>query len=55
MICALYLAKSQSETAGCLLHRMMPEQIHAVTSKGFELKLFLFIFVYSISTLYHTT
>ena len=47
--------RKRIETAGSLLHRLMPKQIHAVTSKGFELKLFLFILAYSISTLYHTT
>ena len=43
------------ETVGSLLQRLMPKHIHAVTSKGFELKLFLFVLAYSISTLYHTT
>ncbi len=47
--------RKRIETAGSLLHRMMPKQIHAVTSKGFELKLFLFVLAYSISALYHTT
>ena len=47
--------RKRIETAGSLLHRLMPKQIHAVTSKGFELKLFLFVLAYSISFLYHTT
>ena len=47
--------RKRIETVGSLLHRMMPKQIHAVTSKGFELKLFLFVLAYSISALYHTT
>ena len=47
--------RKRIETAGSLLHRMIPKQIHAVTSKGFELKLFLFVLAYSIADLYHTT
>ena len=43
------------ETAGSLLERLLPKHIHAVTSKGFELKLVLFVLAYSISTLFHTT
>ena len=47
--------RKRIETVGSVLHRMMPKQIHAVTSRGFELKLFLFILAYSIYSLYHTT
>ena len=47
--------RKRIETAGSLLNRLMPKQIHAVTSKGFELKLFLFVLAYSIYALYHTT
>ena len=49
------IERKRIETTGSLLHRLMPKQIHAVTSKGFELKLFLFVLAYSIATLYHTT
>lgn len=47
--------RKRIETVGSVLHRLMPKQIHAVTSKGFELKLFLFVLAYSIYSLYHTT
>ena len=49
------LHRKRIETVGSLLHRLMSKQIHAVISKGFELKLFLFVFAYIISSLYHTT
>jgi len=35
------------ETAGSLIERMFPKSIHAVTSSGFELKVFLFVLAYS--------
>ncbi len=47
--------RKQIETVGSLVERLLPKHIHAVTQKGFELKLFLFFLAYSISTLYHTT
>ena len=47
--------RKRIETAGSLLERLLPKHIHAVTSKGFELKLFLFVLAYSISGLFHTT
>jgi len=37
------------ETAGSLIERMLPKSIHAVTAKGFELKVVLFVVAYSIN------
>jgi len=37
------------ETAGSLIARLWPKSIHAVTSKGFELKVLLFVLAYSVS------
>jgi hypothetical protein len=31
------------ETTGSLLERLLPKSIHAVTAKGFELKVALFV------------
>ena len=39
------------ETAGSLVTRLLPKSIHAVTSRGFELKIMLFALAYSISCL----
>jgi hypothetical protein len=39
------------ETAGSLVARLLPKSIHAVTSRGFELKVMLFVLAYSISCL----
>lgn len=39
------------ETVGSLLERMLPKTIHAVTAKGFELKVFLFVLASSINGL----
>jgi hypothetical protein len=47
--------RKQIETVGSLIERLLPKHIHAVTDKGFELKVFLFVLAYSITTLYHTT
>lgn len=47
--------RKRIETVGSLVERLLPKHIHAVTQKGFELKLFLFFLAYSISTLAHTT
>lgn len=43
-------ARKAIETAGSLIERLLPRSIHAVTARGFELKVFLFILAYSIST-----
>lgn len=37
------------ETAGSLIERMLPKSIHAVTARGFELKVVLFVLAYSIT------
>lgn len=50
--CLAYLqarGRKLVETAGSLIARLLPKSIHAVTSRGFELKAFLFILAYSIS------
>jgi Transposase DDE domain len=39
------------ETAGSLVARLLPKSIHAVTSRGFELKVMLFVLAYGISGL----
>jgi Transposase DDE domain len=39
------------ETVGSLIERMLPKTIHAVTAKGFELKVFLFVLAYSLNCL----
>ena len=38
------------ETVGSQLERLLPKSIHAVTARGFELKVFLFVLAYSITT-----
>lgn len=40
------------ETTGSLLERLLPKSIHAVTAKGFELKVALFILACSINFLW---
>ena len=41
--------RKRVETAGSLVTRLLPKSIHAVTSRGFELKIMLFVLAYSIS------
>jgi hypothetical protein len=43
--------RKRVETPGSLLTRLLPKSIHAVTSRGFELKIMLFALAYSISCL----
>ncbi len=38
------------ETAGSLIERLLPKSIHAVTARGFELKVVLFVLACSITT-----
>ena len=40
------------ETTGSLIERLLPKSIHAVTAKGFELKVALFVLACSISFLW---
>lgn len=43
--------RNQVETAGSLISRLLPKSIHAVTDKGFELKVILFVLASSINCL----
>jgi hypothetical protein len=43
--------RNQVETAGSLIERLFPKSIHAVTAKGFELKVILFVLASSINCL----
>ena len=43
--------RKRIETAGSLIKKRLPESIHAVTAAGFELKVYLFVLVYSIDCL----
>lgn len=47
----LHQYRNQVETAGSLIERLLPKSIHAVTAKGFELKVILFILASSINCL----
>jgi hypothetical protein len=41
--------RKRVETAGSLLEQMFPKSVHAVTSRGFELKVALFVIAYSLN------
>jgi DDE family transposase len=43
--------RKRIETAGSMIERVLPKTIHAVTARGFELKVFLFVLAYSINCL----
>jgi hypothetical protein len=43
--------RKRIETAASLIARRFPNTIHAVTARGFELKVFLFVLAYSIDCL----
>jgi hypothetical protein len=43
--------RKRIETAASLSARRLPNTIHAVTARGFELKVFLFVLAYSIDCL----
>jgi hypothetical protein len=43
------VGRKHVETAGSLIERLLPKSIHAVTAKGFTLKVFLFVLAYSFS------
>lgn len=50
--CVAYLqarGRKIIETVGSSINRLMPKSIHAVTAKGFELKVMLFVLAYSIT------
>ena len=42
-------ARKMIETAGSLIEQLLPHSIHAVTARGFELKVVLFALAYSIT------
>jgi hypothetical protein len=44
-------SRKRVETAASLIERRWPNTIHAVTARGFELKVFLFVLAYSIDCL----
>jgi hypothetical protein len=43
--------RKRIETVGSLIERIVPNTIHAVTARGFELQVFLFVLAYSINGL----
>jgi Transposase DDE domain len=43
--------RKRIETAASLIARRFPNTIHAITARGFELKVFLFVLAYSIDCL----
>jgi Transposase DDE domain len=43
--------RKRIETVGSLMESMLPKTIHAVTTQGFELKVFLFVLAYSLNCL----
>jgi hypothetical protein len=43
--------RKRVETASSSIERRLPKTIHAVTTRGFELKVFLFVLAYSIDCL----
>lgn len=51
---ALYLQhtyRKRIETTISVIEQMLPKTIHAVTARGFELKVFLFVLAFSIDGL----
>jgi len=46
-----YYYRKRIETAASFIERRLPNTIHAVTARGFELKVFLFVLAYSIDCL----
>jgi Transposase DDE domain len=51
MVFIQHYHRKRIETAGSLIARILPKTIHAVTARGFELKVFLFVLAYSITCL----
>jgi hypothetical protein len=43
--------RTRIETGGSLIARMLPKTIQAVTAKGVELKVFLFVLAYRLNCL----
>ncbi len=46
-----HYSRQRVETAARLIERRLPKTIHAVTARGFELKVFLCVLAYSIDCL----
>jgi hypothetical protein len=51
MVFIQHYHRKRIETTGSLIERILPKTIHAVTARGFELKVFLFVLAYSINCL----
>jgi hypothetical protein len=51
MVFIQHYHRKSIETAGSLIERILPKTIHAVTARGFELKVFLFALAYRITCL----
>ena len=49
--CVQHDYRQRIETAASLIARRLPNTIHAVTARGFELQVFLFVWAYSIDCL----
>jgi len=49
-----YRKRKTIETAFSIISRYFPKKIHAITARGFERKIFLFVFAYAISFLLTT-
>jgi hypothetical protein len=47
-----HYSRKKIETAVSLIEQTLPKSIHAVTSQGFELKVLLFVVVYSLNCLF---
>ena len=48
MVFVQHYHRKRIETVGSLIEQRLPKSIHAVTSKGFELKVALFVVAYSL-------
>jgi hypothetical protein len=44
-------SRTMIDTVGRLIARILPNTIHAVTARGFELQVFLFVLAYRINCL----
>lgn len=52
MTCLQASIRKMVETTGSLIERLLPKSIHAVTARGFELKVALFVLTCSINFLW---
>jgi hypothetical protein len=46
-----HYSRKRIDTVGSVIERLLPQTIHAVTAKGFELKVFLLVLAYSLNCL----